>query len=129
MVSLKKANAISVTDIGSNLRRIHRLLVGLNAAPADISFKSFDLQHIEATTAEHTVREMFGLPTRGIESVSDGVMRNRGDNRDPRDERYRPPTPTPTSKSKVQVAIDERTNRRGHRGQTEHSGGRLTFRE
>ncbi len=112
VVALKKANAISVTDIGMNLRRIHRLLVGLNAAPADISFKSFDLQHIEATAAEHTVRELFGLPTRGIESVSDGVAsRYRGENRDPRDDRSRPPVPTTSSKSKVQVAIDERTNR------------------
>src|SRR5881628_329305 len=57
VVALKKASAISVTDIGANLRRIHRLLVGLNAAPADISFRAFEVKHIEASTAEHTVRE------------------------------------------------------------------------
>lgn len=110
VVALKKANAISVTDIGTNLRRIQRLLAGVTAAPGDLAFKSFELKHIDAADAERTVRELFGLP-RGVESVSDGISRNRGgDNRDPRDDRGRAPTPT-VAKAKVQVAIDERTNR------------------
>ncbi len=111
VVALKKLTAISVTDIGTNLRRIQRLLAGVTANPGDLAFKSFELKHIEASDAEKTVRELFGLP-RGIESVSDGVVpRNRGgDPRDPRDDRNRAPTPVAT-KAKIQVAIDDRTNR------------------
>ncbi|MCX7420630.1 MAG: hypothetical protein NT013_13980 [Planctomycetia bacterium] len=111
VVALKKLTAISVTDIGTNLRRIQRLLSGVTANPGDLAFRSFDLKHIEATDAERTVRELFGLP-RGIESVSDGVgSRSRGsDQRDPRDDRSRTPLPT-AAKAKIQVAIDERTNR------------------
>ena len=111
VIALKKLTAISVTDIGTNLRRIQRLLSGVTANPGDLSFRSFNLQYIEASDAERTVRELFGMP-RGIESVSDGVVpRNRGgDPRDPKDDRNRAPVPT-TTKAKIQVAIDERTNR------------------
>lgn len=109
--ALKRANAISITDIGSNLRRIHELLVGLNAAPTDVGFRSFDLKHIDALDAEDKVRALFGLQ-RGIESVSDGASsRYRSESRDPRDPNYRPPTTPTTAKPKVQVAVDERTNR------------------
>ncbi len=112
VTALKRASAISVTDIGSNLRRIHRFLTGINAAPTDLAFRSFDLKHIDALDAEVTVRRLLGLSV-GFESVSDGISRNRdrGDSRrgDDRDRQYTPP-PT-AAKSKAQVATDERTNR------------------
>jgi type II secretory pathway component GspD/PulD (secretin)/Spy/CpxP family protein refolding chaperone len=117
VVALKRANAISVTDIGSNLQRIHRLLVGLNAAPTDVTFKSYELQHIDAHEAEDKVRAIFGLQ-RGVESVAEGTRsrsygsydgRSSSEYRD-RDGRPIAP-PTTATKSKVQVSSDERTNR------------------
>ncbi len=115
VVALKRSSAISVTDIGSNLQRIHDLLISLNAAPTDLAFKSFELKHIDALEAEDKVRAMFGLP-RGVESVAEGTRSrswsgdNRGSEQRDRDGRPIPPVPT-TTKPKVQVSSDERTNR------------------
>ena len=113
VVALKRSSAVSVTDIGMNLRRIHHLLVELKAIPTDITFKSFELQHIDALEAEDKVRAMFGLQ-RGVESVADGMRSRANDPRagEARDKDGRPIVLVPTiTKPKVQVSSDERTNR------------------
>lgn len=114
VIPLKRSNAISVTDTGANLQRIHDLLIGLNAAPTDITYKSYDLKHIDSLDAEDKVRAMFGLQ-RGVESVAEGSRsRSSGyDSRggDQRDRDGRPIIPVPTTtKPKVQIASNERTN-------------------
>ncbi len=116
VTALKRSSAISVTDIGSNLQRIHELLVGLNASPTDLSFRSFELKHIDAIEAEDKVRAMFGLQ-RGVESVAEGTRSRSygssdGRGGEMRDRDGRPIVPVPTNtKPKVQVSSDERTNR------------------
>lgn len=114
VIALKRSNAVSVTDTGANLQRIHDLLIGLNAAPTDITYKSYDLKHIDALDAEDKVRAMFGLQ-RGVESVAEG-SRSRSSSYDyrggdQRDRDGRPIVPVPTNtKPKVQIASNERTN-------------------
>ncbi|MFM9965399.1 MAG: secretin N-terminal domain-containing protein, partial [Planctomycetaceae bacterium] len=116
VVALKRSSAISVTDIGSNLQNIYDLLVGLGAAPSDISFKSYDVKHIDALEAEDKVRAIFGLP-RGVESVAEGTRSRYSSSSDGRggelrDKDGRPIAPIPTTtKPKVQISSDERTNR------------------
>lgn len=114
VIALKRSNAVSVTDTGANLQRIHDLLIGLNAAPTDITYKSYDLKHIDALDAEDKVRAMFGLQ-RGVESVAEG-SRSRSSSYDyrggdQRDRDGRPIVPVLTNtKPKVQIASNERTN-------------------
>lgn len=114
VIALKRSNAISVTDTGANLQRIHDLLIGLNAAPTDIAYKAYELKHIDAFDAEDKVRAMFGLQ-RGVESVAEGGRsRSSGnDSRggDQRDRDGRPIVAVPTAtKPKVQITSNERTN-------------------
>ena len=114
VIALKRSNAISVTDTGANLQRIHDLLIGLNAAPTDIAYKAYELKHIDAFDAEDKVRAMFGLQ-RGVESVAEGG-RSRSSGSDPRggdqrDRDGRPIVAVPTAtKPKVQITSNERTN-------------------
>lgn len=65
-VPMVAANKLFVTDIGANLRQIQEVLSGMGAVPGKGSvFKSFKLEHISATEADRTLRELFGLPARG----------------------------------------------------------------
>jgi type II secretory pathway component GspD/PulD (secretin) len=67
VVSLNTTNSLLVTDTGSNLRFIHRLLEGgAFSRPKTVStgtaVKSFTLQHVRADEAERLIRTLFGLP-------------------------------------------------------------------
>lgn len=60
--SLKNASALVLTDIGSNLRRVVRLLKMSKFADAkDNDFRAIALKHISAAEAERTVRRLFNL--------------------------------------------------------------------
>lgn len=122
--ALKNTNSVVVTDIGSNLRRIYRLLTSDGATGnRDLTFKSIALKHISSQEAERTVRRLFGLPTNSAttttSSSSSSSDRSRWDDRgrddrsrDPREQQL-PPRTTSTTNSlaaKLQVTADPRTN-------------------
>lgn len=110
--SLSRTNRLVITDIGSNLRRIHDLLTS-EIDTGDTVFKKIQLKEISVVDADTIIRELFGLPARGVGNVSAG---SGNDSRySSRDSRYsRPPTSpqsTPVDpNATVQVAVDERTN-------------------
>ncbi|MCA9081398.1 MAG: hypothetical protein KDA58_12615, partial [Planctomycetaceae bacterium] len=60
VVGLKTSQAIMVTDIGSNLRRVQTLLETMAAAagPLDKTFQSYTLKHISTDEAEEIIRVM-----------------------------------------------------------------------
>lgn len=114
-VALTKTSRILVTDIGQNLRRVHELLSNLNVEVGDKQFKQYHLKFVTVVEADNIVRDLFGLPHRGVENVSAG---GGFDSRD-RDRggfgggsgSSRPSAPTRTDpNARVQVAVDERTN-------------------
>lgn len=116
VVPLNKANKIVVTDIGSNLQRIHGLITGFEV-DGDKVFRKFELEHISVLDADAVVRDLFGLGTRGVENVS-GSSRGGYDPRSrygssssssSRDPRYGSPAPADPNAS-VTLALDERTN-------------------
>ncbi len=112
VVAMTRANRIIVTDIGSNLRQIHELLSGLNVEVGDKQFKQFALKFVDAIDAETIVRDLFGLPRRGIENVSAGSGSSSNDPRSSSSSRSSS-TRSPNSldaNARVQVAVDERTN-------------------
>jgi type II secretory pathway component GspD/PulD (secretin) len=119
VVALNKANKIVVTDIGSNLRRIHGLITGFEVEDGDKVFRKFELEHISVLDADSVVRDLFGLGARGVENVS-GSSRSSYDSRSrygssssssssSRDPRYGSPAPADPN-AVVTLAIDERTN-------------------
>ncbi|MBA4030598.1 MAG: hypothetical protein C0478_06860, partial [Planctomyces sp.] len=123
--SLKNTNSIVVTDIGSNLRRIHRLLTGDGATGnRELTFKSVPLKHITAAEAERTVRRLFGLPTSTVATTTSSSSSSRDERsrwedrgrddrgRDPREQPQAPRTTTTTNAlaSKLQVTAETRTN-------------------
>ncbi|WP_437191998.1 secretin N-terminal domain-containing protein [Planctomicrobium sp. SH527] len=83
VVGLKSTNSILVTDIGSNLRRIKNLLVDVTArgGPNDVTFKSYQVQHIPVSDAEAIVRNLLGITT-GVTNVSSSQEGFRGGGRD-----------------------------------------------
>jgi type II secretory pathway component GspD/PulD (secretin) len=116
VVALNKANKIVVTDIGSNLQRVHGLLSGIEVE-GDKIFRKFELEHISVLDADAVVRDLFGLGARGVENVS-GSSGSRYDPRSrygssssssSRDPRYSTPAPADPN-AVVTIAIDERTN-------------------
>jgi len=121
VVGLKSTNSILVTDIGSNLLRIRDLLHDVTArgGPNDITFKAYQVKHIDVIDAEQIVRTLLGVTPRvanvsaATESRSERGMRGFGDRGDRGDRRSMPPTPPATSQpdqSPVRVATDTRTN-------------------
>ena len=115
VVALNKANKLVVTDIGSNLRRIHGLITGFVVEDGDKIFRRFELEHISVLDADAVVRDLFGLGARGVENVS-GSSRGSYDSRSrygssssSRDPRYGTPAPADAN-AVVTLAIDERTN-------------------
>ena len=112
VVAMTRANRIIVTDIGSNLRQIHELLSGLNVEVGDRLFKQFPLKFVDAVDAEMIIRDLFGLPRRGIENVSAGSGSSSNDPRSSSSSRSSS-SRSPNSldpNARVQVAVDERTN-------------------
>ena len=119
VVALNKAGKIVVTDIGSNLQRIHGLITGFAVEDGDRIFRKFELEHISVLDADSVVRDLFGLGARGVENVS-GSSSSRYDSRSrygsssssssySRDPRYGSPAPADPN-AEVTLAIDERTN-------------------
>ncbi|MFP6762305.1 MAG: secretin N-terminal domain-containing protein, partial [Planctomycetaceae bacterium] len=103
--SLSRTNRLVITDIGSNLRRIHDLLTS-EIDTGDTAFRKFQLKIITAADADLIVRDLFGLE-RGIGNVS------AGSGRDPRPQSSRNQSsarPVPENEGAVNVAVDERTN-------------------
>ena len=60
---LTSSKAVVVTDIGSNLLRIQRLLKGAKPGPKEMTFRMFPLKNVSATYAERIIRNQLGLPT------------------------------------------------------------------
>ncbi|QDT95452.1 secretin N-terminal domain-containing protein [Gimesia aquarii] len=114
-VALKTANSIIVTDIGSNLLRVKKILEGAiaNGGPTDLVFRSFDLKYIDASEAEKIVRNQFGLPAATQNVSSSAIMARYYEARSRRSSSSSSkstPQPTTTGKS-TQVTADPRTNR------------------
>lgn len=113
VVALSKANKLVVTDIGSNLQRIHGLITGFDVEDGDKIFRRFELEHISVLDADAVVRDLFGLGARGVENVSGSSRgydsRSRYGSSSSRDPRYSPPAPADPNAT-VTLAIDERTN-------------------
>lgn len=62
VTALKGANALILTGIGDNLRRISMLLKSVKLLDTrDAAFKAIALKHISANEAERQVRRLFGL--------------------------------------------------------------------
>lgn len=114
VVALNKANKLVVTDIGSNLRRVHGLITGFEVEDGDKIFRRFELEHIDVLDADAVVRDLFGLGARGVQNVSGSSRsydsRSRyGSSSSSRDPRYNTPAPADPN-AEVTLAIDERTN-------------------
>tara|TARA_R110002095_G_scaffold173591_2_gene150961 strand:+ start:3856 stop:7668 length:3813 start_codon:yes stop_codon:yes gene_type:complete len=115
-IALKTANSIIVTDIGSNLSRVKKLLEGAmaNGAPSDLVFRAFELKYIDATETEKIIRSQFGLAA-ATQNVSAGATMSRYyDSRSRRSsggrEGFTPP-PQASDDDSTQVTADPRTNR------------------
>ncbi|HEX6984802.1 MAG TPA: secretin N-terminal domain-containing protein [Planctomycetaceae bacterium] len=111
VVPLGTSNSLVVTDIGSNLRRIDRLLSAVSAAgPGDLVFKSYPLRHLDPLDAESVIKTQLGLSP-GVRNVSSAYEDWRRD-RD-RDDRDRDPrsrgSSTASAAPTAQVSADERT--------------------
>lgn len=114
-VALKTANAIIVTDIGSNLSRVQKLLEGAiaNAGPTDLVFRSFELKYINSAEAEKIVRSQFGLPAATQNVSTSATMSRYYDSRSRRSSGGRDSAPPPqaSKETSTQVTADPRTNR------------------
>ncbi|MCA9016287.1 MAG: hypothetical protein KDA77_13225, partial [Planctomycetaceae bacterium] len=117
-VALKTANSIIVTDIGSNLARVQKLLQGAiaNAGPTDLVFRSFDLKYIDSAEAEKIVRSQFGLPAATQNVSASATMSRYYDSRSRRSsssssDRGGYPQPVASKETSTQVTADPRTNR------------------
>nr|MCH9791155.1 hypothetical protein [Planctomycetota bacterium] len=111
-VALKTANAIVVTDIGSNLLRVKKILEGAiaNAGPTDLVFRSFDLKYIDAIEAEKIIRNQFGLAATTKNVSASALTMRYYESRSRRSSNSPPPAPA-TPKKTTQVTADPRTNR------------------
>ena len=113
-VALKTANSIIVTDIGSNLQRVKKLLEGAiaNAGPTDLAFRAFELKFIDSNEAEKIVRSQFGLPSSTQNVSASATSSSRYYDYRRRSSRDSSPPPQPSTKdSTTQVTADPRTNR------------------
>ncbi|MBX3440806.1 MAG: hypothetical protein KF774_00265 [Planctomyces sp.] len=121
---LPSTNSLMVTDIGSNLKRINDMLLGLSPmVPGDLTFKPYELDHITAEDAEAVVRAQLGIPvtSQNVSSSNfEAQFRNamRGGGGGPGGPPQRgggermdfSRSPSSTSSS-PQITSDERTNR------------------
>lgn len=120
VVGLSRTNQLVITDIGSNLQRIHDLLSGISIDGEKI-FRKFPMKHIDVADAELLIRELFGLPT-GATNVSAGSSSSRygfstfsqqsssSNSRFPSSGSSSSRDPRADSATKVFVTTDERTN-------------------
>lgn len=71
VIPLDSAGSVVVTDLVDNLIRVQSLLAPPpQAAPGDLTFRSFPLRHVHAAEVADTVRELFGQQ-KGIQNVAD----------------------------------------------------------
>ena len=74
VVPLTKVNRLLVTDIGSNLKRIHELLSGMAGPeePKSNTFRNFKLVNVDAADVERMIRELFAVPARATFTTNAG---------------------------------------------------------
>ncbi|QDT37941.1 secretin N-terminal domain-containing protein [Stratiformator vulcanicus] len=119
VASLSASNAIAVTDIGANLRRIRDLLekATLREGPTDMAFRSFKVRNIPVSEAERTIRNLFGIGS-GVPNVSAAASgerdrdrrRSSWDRRREDDGRRDQSGQAQASDPTIQIASDSRTN-------------------
>lgn len=100
VVPLISSNAVLVTDIGSNLMTIHRMLNELSGRPGpnDPSFKAYPIKNLPAVEAEALLRSVLGIGS-GVANVSAAnESRSRSSS-------------SSSSSSQITIAADERTNK------------------
>ncbi len=109
MVALTESGILIVTDIGSNLRRIHRLIIAATDNYADkLLFKPYVLTNIDVEEAELQLMGMFGL-RQAAQNLSQSNERSRFDRG--RDSRREPAAPTaPATSTGLMMMPDLRTN-------------------
>ena len=84
-VAIKNLNSISITDIGSNVRRVYGLLKGgANIDNRESAFKAIPVKHISALEAERMIRKLFGLNPALSTSVATTPQFGGGFGGDPR---------------------------------------------
>ena len=62
-VGIEATQTLVVTDIATNLRRVHEMLesMAVLSGPEDVTFQSYPLQHVPAGEAEQLLRNLLGL--------------------------------------------------------------------
>lgn len=82
IVPLSKSSRLLVTDIASNVSRIHEFLNGMSVIPTSgPTFQSFQIKHVSVMEAEKVVRDLFGLPQRGVVSTPVAAQSNASSSR------------------------------------------------
>lgn len=113
MIALTESRLLIITDIGSNLRRIHGLLTRAmaKAKPNAVFFKPYFLEHMDAEEAQLQVMTQFGM-RQNVENVSQAAEeRSRMRARTQASSRQQQPAPTSTSdEPEIQIAPDLRMN-------------------
>ncbi len=117
MIALTESRLLIVTDIGSNLRRIHRLLTEAmsKSKPDALVFNAYPLKHMDAEEAEIQVLTQFGM-RQNVENVTSAAQ-EQSRMRARTQSRTRGSTPTPqansaasSEESPIQIASDLRLN-------------------
>lgn len=113
VVPLSTSNSLVVTDIGSNLRRVERLLSAVSQPKlGEQLFKSYALSYLDPYDAETIVKSQLGVAvgSRNVSSAYEDRSRGRGDERDRGRSGDRPsPPPTPSSSSQAKILAEART--------------------
>ncbi|MGE0376902.1 MAG: secretin N-terminal domain-containing protein, partial [Planctomycetaceae bacterium] len=118
VVGMTATNSLIVTDIGINLRRIHKLIANMAPGSEDMIFRPYVLSSISAVEAELLIKQMLGVST-GVANVSSTSSRGgdsgsrfdffRSRERDS-DRGSQAATPA-VNLSRARIVADERTNR------------------
>ncbi|MBX3439640.1 MAG: hypothetical protein KF861_19280, partial [Planctomycetaceae bacterium] len=118
VVGMTATNSLIVTDIGVNLRRIHKLVANMAPGSEDMVFRPYSLNNISASEAELLIKQMLGVAT-GVTNVSSNSS-SRGDSgsrfdffrsRDRESDRGSAPSAPAVNLSRARIVADERTNR------------------
>ncbi len=90
VVGLTRSNKLLVTDIGANLKRIKLHLDEPYNVEKEKEFRQFEIKNLAAEDVEVLIRDLFGLPARGVANVSAAAGGDSRSSRDPRSS-FRPP--------------------------------------
>jgi len=119
---ISSTSSIFVTDIGSNLSRVARLLDDLEGpVTEDLKFKSFPLRFILATEAERHIRSLFGLSgsVKNVSAAAEARSRAASSSsrfsrdsrsRDPRSQQSSSAQRSSSTTANVRVTSDTRMN-------------------